>query len=139
MQQVNEKLWIAPQLTGEDFADAGSKGIVGIVNNRPDDEEPGQLTAGESARIAAGLGLSYVHIPVVSGQITEEQVRAFRNALAGADGPVLAYCKSGTRSLSLWAIGEVLDGRMTIDELDELGACFGKDLAGAKKWLAARS
>ena len=139
MQKVNEKLWIAPQLTGDDFAKAKATGIVGIINNRPDSEEPGQPTAEESARTASGLDLSYVHIPVVSGQITEEQVRGFQKALADAGGPVLAHCKSGTRSLSLWAIGEVLDGRMTIDELDALGARFGKDLAGAKKWLSARS
>ena len=137
MKQVTEKLWIAPQPTVADFAEAKAKGITRIVNNRPDGEDPGQPTATESAAKATELGLSYVHIPIVPGEVTAEKVRAFQKALSEAEGPVLAHCKTGTRSLTLWAIGEVLDGRMTVADVNELGSRMGVDLAGAKNWLNA--
>lgn len=139
MKQVTDKLWIAPQPTVADFAAAKAKGIARIINNRPDREELGQPTASESSAEAAGHGFSYVHIPVVPGKTTISDIRAFQEALSQADGPVLAHCRTGTRSLTLWAIGEVLDGRMTAAELDELGGRMGVDLAGAKDWLKANS
>lgn len=139
MKQVTEKLWISPQPTAADFEEAKAKGITRIINNRPDGEDQDQPTAKESAAKAAELGLSYAHIPVVPGKVTTEKVRAFQKALAEADGPVLAHCKTGTRSLKLWSIGEVLDGRMTVAEVDELGSRMGADLAGAKNWLKANS
>jgi uncharacterized protein (TIGR01244 family) len=139
MKQVTTKLWIAPQPTAADFEEAKANGIRRIINNRPDGEDQDQPTAKESAAKATELSLSYVHIPVVPGKVTTEKVRAFQTALAEADGPVLAHCKTGTRSLTLWAIGEVLDGRMTDAEVDGLGSRMGADLAGAKNWLKANS
>lgn len=139
MKQVTENLWIAPQPTAADFEKAKAKGITKIINNRPDSEEPGQPIATESAATATELGLSYVHIPIVPGQVTTEKVRAFQKAVAEAEGPVLAHCKTGTRSLTLWSIGEVLDGRMTVAEVDELGSRIGVDLAGAKNWLKMKT
>lgn len=139
MKQVTEKLWIAPQPKAADFEDAKAKGIARIINNRPDGEEQGQPTAEQSAASASHLGMEYVHIPVVTGKITTEKVRAFQKALSEAEGPVLAHCRTGTRSLTLWAIGEVLDGRMTVAEVDELGSRLGVDLAGAKNWLKANN
>jgi len=55
------------------------------------------------------------------------------------DGPVLAHCKSGIRSASLYAIGEVLAGRMGRDEVVPLGRTLGLDLAGAARWLDANA
>src|SRR5690606_18345172 len=65
-----------------------------IVNARPDHEEPGQPSSAEIEAAARRLGLEYVHIPVVSGRITDEQVAAFAKALNQKPGPVLGYCKS---------------------------------------------
>lgn len=139
MKQVTEKLWIAPQPTAADFEEMKEKGIARIINNRPDSEEPGQPKATQSAAAASHLGMDYVHIPIVPGQVIVDKIRAFQKALAEADGPVLAHCKTGTRSLTLWAIGEVLDGRMTAAEIDGLGNRMGVDLAGARNWLKANT
>jgi uncharacterized protein (TIGR01244 family) len=137
MRQVSQKLFIAGQPAQSDIDRARSLGIVGIINNRPAGEEPGQPDVAESRAAAEGLGLEYWHIPVVPGQISVEQVRAFQAALASAEGPVLAHCKSGTRSASLYAIGEVLDGRMGKDEVVPFGRTLGLDLTGAARWLDA--
>jgi uncharacterized protein (TIGR01244 family) len=135
MKQISEKLHIGPQLTPDDIRQAKARGFAAIINNRPDGEEPGQFTAAENRSVAEGELLRYSHIPVVAGQISERQVRAFQEALAHAGGPVLAHCKSGTRSAILYAIGEVLDGRIDKDEIIPLGRSVGLDLSGAVKWL----
>jgi uncharacterized protein (TIGR01244 family) len=135
MKQVSDRLYVAPQLTADDIRQAGTRGFAAIINNRPDGEESGQPSAAENRVIAESEGLGYTHIPVVPGQLDENQVRAFQKALSAADGPVLAHCKTGTRSASLYVIGEVLDGRMTKDEVAPLGQSLGLDLSGAVKWL----
>ena len=135
MRRVSETLYVAPQLTADDIRQAKAKGFAAIVNNRPDGEEPGQPSAAENRKVAEGEELGYSHIPVVPGQVSESQVRDFQRALSEAGGPVLAHCKTGTRSATLYAIGEVLDGRMRKDEVAPLGQRLGLDLSGAVKWL----
>ena len=135
MKQVSDTLYVAPQLTADDIRQARTKGFAAIINNRPDGEEPGQPSAAENRKIAEGEGLGYCHIPVVPGQVSESQVRTFQRVLSEAGGPVLAHCKTGTRSATLYAIGEVMDGRMRKDEVAPLGQRLGLDLSGAVKWL----
>lgn len=139
MKQVSDKLFIAPQLTADDIRAARANGIAAIVNNRPDGEEEGQPSSAENRRIAESEGLSYTYIPVVPGQVSRSQVADFRVALDRAEGPVLAHCKTGTRAATLYAIGEVLDGRMAKDDVMPLGDRVGLDLSGAIKWLDANS
>jgi uncharacterized protein (TIGR01244 family) len=137
MKQISDRLYVGPQLTAEDIGRAKSQGFVAIVNNRPDGEEPGQPSAAENRLLAESEELRYSHIPVTVGQISESQVRAFQKALSEAGGPVLAHCKTGTRSATLYAIGEVLEGRMDRDEVIPFGQSVGFDLSGAVKWLDA--
>lgn len=135
--RINDKLSIAGQLMPEDLAEAASQGFTAIINNRPDGEEPHQPNASEMSEAAAKAKLDYIYIPFRSPEITEPIVRQFQQTLADSKGPVLAHCRSGTRTLTLWAIGEVLDGRMTLDEVARMGARLGFDLAGVRAWIAA--
>jgi len=139
MKTVDEKLFIAPQLDEAAIRLAAAKGVRKIINNRPDGEEPGQPSAAHNRKIAEDLGMSYAHIPVTPGQVSEEQVREFQKEMAQAEGPVVAHCKSGARALTLWAIGEVLDGRMNKNDIAKLGERMGVDIGGARKWLDSRS
>lgn len=138
MKRLTDKLSISPQLSAADIVAARAAGIRGIINNRPDGEEPGQPSAGTNAAIAAAEGLSYAHIPVRPGVIEVRDVRAFQRVLADAGGPVLAHCKTGTRSATLYAIGEVLDGRMRPSDLAALEEKAGVDLSGGRSWLASQ-
>ena len=97
-----------------------------IINNRPDGEEPGQPTSAEIEAAARKLGLDYIHIPVVPGQIGEEQVGAFAKALAEKPGRKLAFCKSGTRAASLWALAE--SGKRRVGDILAAAAAAGYDL-----------
>jgi uncharacterized protein (TIGR01244 family) len=119
----------APQLTPGDMAEAAARGFALVINNRPDGEVPGQPTSAQMEAAARAAGLDYAYIPVVGGP-TPEQVERVRTTVSEADGPVLAFCRSGTRSIVTWARGRAAEG-MPRDELLMLGREAGYDLTGA--------
>jgi len=102
-------LSVGPQLSLTDLASAAQR-FRAIINNRPDGEEPGQPSSAEIEAEAKRLGLQYRHIPIVPGQFPDDSVRAFANALTELEGPVFAFCRTGTRSTSLWALTEAARG-----------------------------
>jgi sulfide:quinone oxidoreductase len=95
---------VSPQIEPADVADIAGLGFRSIVCNRPDGEGPDQPTAAEIAAAAERQGLAFANVPVVAGQIDRGDVADFRAALARLPGPVLAYCRSGTRSQNLWLL-----------------------------------
>ncbi|MFN7026340.1 MAG: bifunctional sulfur transferase/dioxygenase Blh [Pseudorhizobium sp.] len=133
--RVTEKLSVASQPSIEDIRSLRENGFKTLINNRPDDEELEQPGTGVEAQEAKHCALAYAFIPVTAGTITEADVRAFQRAVDGSEGPVFAHCKTGTRSLMLYLIGEVLDGRMSADEMVEFGRSRGFDTGVADAWL----
>jgi uncharacterized protein (TIGR01244 family) len=104
IRRIDDRFAVAPQIAPEDVAAIKAAGYVAIVNNRPDHEEPGQPD-GDAIRAAAeAAGLDYTAIPVTQAGFSHPQVTAMIDAIDRADGPVLAYCRSGTRSCNLWAL-----------------------------------
>ncbi|RUP08631.1 bifunctional protein tyrosine phosphatase family protein/NAD(P)/FAD-dependent oxidoreductase [Hyphomicrobium sp.] len=97
---------VAPQLTEADVAEAAKMGFRSIVSNRPDGEEMGQPTAADISSVAKRNGLAFAHVPVVAGKITSDDANAMREALAHLPRPILAFCRSGTRSATLWALAD---------------------------------
>lgn len=97
-------LRISSQIVPAEVAALAASGFRSIICNRPDGEEAGQPTAAAIAAAAAAHGLFFVHIPVVSGAISESGVAAMARSLAELPGPVLAYCRSGARSEQLAAM-----------------------------------
>jgi uncharacterized protein (TIGR01244 family) len=136
--KVSDKLHVASQPALEHIEQIIESGFAAVINNRPEGEEPGQLPAGDVERVLKRAGRTHVHIPVTLGSFEEHHVREFQKAVAQADGPVLAHCKSGTRALSLHVVGEVLDGRMEKDAVVAFGVERGFDLSAAKNWLDRR-
>lgn len=117
----------APQIIEADFATLKALGYVMVINNRPDGESPDQMTAARGAELAKAYGLEYRHIPV-SGAPTQTALNDMVKALSEAKGPVLAHCRSGTRSSNLWAMAEAARGGRTASELVAAGAKGGYDL-----------
>src|SRR5712671_3290200 len=101
---LTENLSVSSQLTLSDLTAAADQGIRSIINNRPDGESSDQPTSAEIEAAAAALGLGYRHIPVVPGQIHDKAIANFSVALAELKAPVLAFCRTGTRSASLWVL-----------------------------------
>lgn len=102
---VTERFAVAPQIAVEDMASLASAGYRHIINNRPDGESPDQPSSAQMEAAAKQAGLTYVHAPFV-GQPTADAVRA---ALS-ASSKTLAFCRSGTRSVTAWAIAEASQG-----------------------------
>ena len=136
IRPLNDRVAVAPQITPDDVAAIAAAGYVTIVNNRPDGEEPGQPTGAAIRAAAEAAGLTYATVPVGQMGIGEAQLDAMAAALAGADGPVLAYCRSGTRSCHLWALAAARAGRDPALVVGQ-AAGAGYDLAGLRPTLDA--
>lgn len=129
-RRVTEDLSVSPQIGVGDVDAAAAGGFRTIVNNRPDGESPDQPSGHEIEAAARAAGLAYFHIPV-SGGPTPAQVETMQRVLADAAKPALAFCRSGTRSIMTWAIGQALSGARSREELVGLGREAGYDLSAA--------
>lgn len=109
-RQLNDRVFVSPQIGLPEVAEAAAQGIAMIVNNRPEDESDDQVPGPAIEAAAKAAGMAYVAIPVTHAGWSEGQVKAMVKALAEAQGPVLAYCRSGTRSTLLWALAEASTG-----------------------------
>ena len=137
IRKVDDNISVAPQIAVEDVAAIKAAGFTAIVNNRPDDEEAGQIP-GDTIRAAAeAAGLSYTAIPITHAGFSYPQIEAMAEVLAGADGPVLAFCRSGTRSTFAWALAKGADGGDP-DELAHKAAGAGYDISPIMPLLARR-
>lgn len=119
---------VSPQISLDDLAAAKAQGFALVINNRPDDEAPGQPRGAEIEAAARHQGLDYLHIPVI-GRPTDEQASAVAEAAHGRK--TLAFCRSGTRSIMTWAMGEATSGRRTLEEVARAAANAGYDLGPA--------
>jgi uncharacterized protein (TIGR01244 family) len=133
MRRLDEKVAVAGQVWPEQMPGIAAAGFRAIVNNRPDGEEPGQPTAQQVSAAAEAAGLTYHDIPVAGG-FAPEQVDAMAAALAEADGPLLAFCRSGTRSTFLWALAEASRGTNP-EELIAKAEAAGYDLTPIEAYL----
>lgn len=140
-RRLSPKMMASPQIGLGDIAEAKALGVTLIVNNRPEGESDDQ-TSGEAIEAAAReAGIDYLAIPVTHAGFSQPQVEALAEALERTDGPVLGYCRSGTRSTLLWALARASRG----DDPEALAAAAanaGYDLGPvrpAMDALAARS
>lgn len=134
---ITDTFAVAGQPDVADFGRIKTDGFAALINLRPDGEEASQLGNAAEARAAKDAGLGYGFIPVRgSSGITQADIEAFQATLAAAKGPVVAHCKGGTRALTLYVLGEVLDGRMKTDDVVAFGKTHGYDLSAAASWLA---
>ena len=128
-RHVTDDFTTAPQISLADVAEAARQGFKTLISNRPDGEEPGQPTAAEVAAAAQAAGLAFHHIPVRGGP-TPEQVEQTQAVLQDADLPVLAFCRSGTRSIITWSLSQASSGAISRADLVGLGRTAGYDLSG---------
>ena len=128
-RRVTDGLSVAPQISVADVAEAARQGFKLIINNRPDGEAPGQPAGAEIEAAARAAGLAYAYNPV-SGMPTPDTAAAQQALVAGAGGPVLAFCRSGTRSIVTWSLGAAAAGAHSPAELAELAQAAGYDVSG---------
>ena len=122
------ELSVTGRLDAPDVEALAAAGVRTIVNNRPDGEDRGQLPAAEARRIAESHGLAYHHIPITAATLSRADVDAFATVLRAAAAPVVAHCRSGTRSALLWALVRMREGADPLSLVAEV-ARHGIDIA----------
>ena len=133
-RKLDDRVSASPQITVDDIAAAAGQGVRMIVNNRPEGESEDQTPGDTIADAARAAGMDYVAIPITHAGFSEAQVRAMADALAAAQGPILAYCRSATRSTLLWALAEASTGASP-DDLAAKAAAAGYDLSPIRAML----
>lgn len=140
-RRLSDTMFASPQISPADVAAAKAQGVTLIVNNRPDGESGDQPAGAEIEAAAREAGIAYVAIPVTAAGFSQPQVEAMREALSSSDGPVLGFCRSGTRSTLLWSLAQASMGTDP-DEIAAAAAEAGYDVGPirpAMDILATRS
>lgn len=126
---------VADQITPTDIEDIKARGFKSVMSNRPDGESADQPTFTELEKRAAELGLAVHYIPVQSGMVTDEDAAQFKSALETLPKPVLAFCRSGMRSVTLWSLSQA--GKLTTDEILSITARAGYDTSSLGRRIDA--
>lgn len=140
LRRLSPRYFVSPQIAAEDVEAARAAGITTIICNRPDSEVPPSHQAEAIGAAARAAGLQFEVLPLTHQTMTPENVARQRALIDGAEGPVLAYCASGTRCSVIWALGEAAS--RPVDAILQDAATAGYDLrnlAPALKQIAANS
>lgn len=133
IRTLTPELSVAPQISPDDVAQLAAAGFRSIVCNRPDNEEEGQIAFADIARVANAHGLQAAHLPVISGQVQDDQAMQMAGALAELPTPVLAFCRTGTRSTMLWALSQA--GRQPTEHILTTAKTANYDLEAMRNRL----
>lgn len=125
---------VSPQITPQDIPALKAQGYRAIIANRPDGEGADQPTFAEIEAAAHAAGMQARYIPISGGMVGNDDVEAFRSALRAMPGPVLAYCRSGTRSATLWSLAQADD--MPLPQILAATSTAGYDLSGVVRRIA---
>lgn len=104
IKPIDDDVYVCGQITPADIAALKQFGIATIICNRPDEEEANQPSFAEIKQAADQAGIESFYIPVVLAGITQENVVAMREAVDKAQKPLLAFCRSGGRSSTIYNI-----------------------------------
>ena len=133
VKRISPFLSVSPQIYPAHVERLAALGFKTIINNRPDHEADDQPLQAELAAEAARHGILFINIPIIPGQITDANIKEFGKELSRVQGPVLAFCRSGTRSTCLWAMHEAR--HMGSDTLIAFAKTIGYDLSGLRENL----
>jgi uncharacterized protein (TIGR01244 family) len=125
---LTNDILVAPQIDVTAVAEAHAQGVTLIINNRPEGESDDQVSGADIESAARAAGMDYVAIPITHSGFSQPQVEAMVAALDSAEGKILAYCRSGTRSTLLWSLAEASQGGDP-DSLTNIAAKAGYDLS----------
>jgi sulfide:quinone oxidoreductase len=129
-KRINDTLTVCPQISPADVAEIAAMGFGAIICNRPDGEAGDQPAFAEIAAAAAAAGIKTAYQPITPGHLGQNEARAFAQLTRDLPQPVFAYCRTGTRSITLWALSQADTGRAG-DEIAAEAAQAGYDVTAA--------
>lgn len=127
LTEIAPGLSVTAQIEKSDIAALAQQGFKTIINNRPDSEGV-PVSAADAKAEAARLGVRYEYLPVTSSTITSADLVAFDAFIKDSPKPVVAHCRSGTRTYLLWAATQVVNGRADANALVAEAASKGFDI-----------
>jgi sulfide:quinone oxidoreductase len=133
IKRISPFLSVSPQIYAAHVERLAFLGFKTIINNRPDNETDDQPLVEELSEMAAKYDIEFINIPVIPGELTEQNVKEFGEVMSRVKGPVLAYCRSGMRSTSLWALYEAR--HMGSNAIINFASELGYDLSWQKEYL----
>ncbi|MFY2825354.1 TIGR01244 family sulfur transferase [Ruegeria sp. MALMAid1280] len=134
LRTISPKFTVSPQISVEDIQTIAAQGFRAIICNRPDGEGADQPSFKEIAAAAAAAGIEARYVPVQTGMVKDQDVSAFGDALEDVQRPVLAYCRTGTRSATLWSFHEAKKRPMS--EILMATKAAGYDMNGVARRIA---
>lgn len=134
IRKLTDKVSVTPQITADDMAAIKAVGFRAIICNRPDGEGADQPSVEEIEAAARAAGIEVRYVPVQTGMVRDEDVAAFGKALDELQRPLLAYCRSGTRSATLWSFHEAKKRPMS--EILVATQAAGYDMNGLARRIA---
>lgn len=134
LKKITEKVTVSPQIRPEDIPEIAAAGFRAIICNRPDGEGADQPSFEEVEAAAKAAGIEARYVPIQSGMVKDEDVAAFSAALNDLHRPVLAYCRTGTRSATLWSFHEAKKRPMA--EILAATKAAGYDMNGVARRIA---
>ncbi len=126
---------VSPQIDPTDFAAIRAAGFTTVIDNRPDMEIPPSHHAAAMKAAAEAQGLVFVVVPIAGRDMSPETVAAQRAALDASEGPVFAYCASGTRCAIAWSLAQA--GSMPTDDILAAAERGGYQLAPLRPMIEA--
>mgnify|MGYP000574934549 FL=1 len=137
IKSLTDVLSVSPQIAIAELPEIKAQGFRSIVCNRPDGEDDGQPSFEEVSAAAKAQGLEMIWQPVV--RVSDEDAQVFAKALTDLPTPTLAYCRSGTRCSTLWALSQAASGAMSTDEILAAASAAGYDLSGMAQKLSGQA
>ena len=138
LRQLDDRLFVSPQLSLQDISLLAAQGIKSIIANRPDGEDEDQPAYAAIEAAATAEGLTFRYLPLASGHpLSDSLVSQFGEALDSLPGPLLAYCRSGTRSAMLWAHSQA--SNRSSEAILTAAQRAGYDFSGLRLQLDARA
>jgi uncharacterized protein (TIGR01244 family) len=135
-KRLSDRLSVTTQVDPASMQALADAGLRSIISNRPDGEEPGQPDWATIEQAAREAGMEARHIPVTPGAISDEEAARFATALNELPGPAIAFCRTGMRAATLWALANA--GARSPDELIATAADAGYDIAPLRDQLTRR-
>ena len=130
---VTNHVSVSRQIQPQDVKTLAEKGFKSIICNRPDGEDPDQPNFADIEAEAKKHGIEAVYMPVTSGKITDEDTEKFKEKLRELPTPLLAYCRSGTRSITLWSLAQA--GYRDASEILKMTKAAGYDMSNIVRAL----
>ena len=134
IKTINAEISVAPQITPDEVQKLADQGFRALICNRPDGETADQPNFSEIEAAAKKAGLEIRNLPIVSGKVSDQDAADFGAAMQELPRPILAYCRTGTRSATLWSLSQA--NRMSVADILAATKAAGYDMGGVVRRIA---